>query len=90
MRAGVDLTNGVVVTLMNASNKTTQSVTVTGSYHGRVVTDTVDVFIKPGETAEISRRYTPSPFYDTDAKCYVMKATFTDGTSWSLPATPGP
>jgi hypothetical protein len=85
MIPNVSLTQGVTVTLVNTSDKTATAVTVTGSYHGRVVTDTAKFDFKPGTTAQISRRYTPSVFIDTDAECHVVHVQFADGTSWSLP-----
>jgi hypothetical protein len=90
MRPNIDLTNGVTVTLLNASDKTATSITVTGSYHGRVVTDTAKLELKPGQTAQISRQYEPSVFIDTDAVCHVTAVQFSDGTSWTLPASPAP
>jgi hypothetical protein len=80
----VDLTNGVQVTLVNDSTKTTSNITVTGSYHGRTVTDTVKVELKPGASMTVRRQYyPPSTYIDADAQCHVMKVDFTDGTSWS-------
>jgi hypothetical protein len=88
MRPGVSLTNGVTVALVNSSNKTTSAVTVTGNYHGRVVTDTVKLELKPGDTTEVFKQYTPSVFIDIYADCHVTHVDFTDGTSWSLPGAP--
>ena len=82
----VDLTNGVTVMLVNDSNKTTSSVTVTGSYHGRVVTDSAKVMLKPGASVTFQRSYyPPSTYIDPTAQCRVTKVSFTDGTSWSSP-----
>jgi hypothetical protein len=85
LKPGVDWTNGVTVTLVNKSDKTTSAVTVHGSYHGTSVTDTVDLYIAPGKTAQVTRNYTPTVFSDIYAECHVVKVTFTDGTSWSAP-----
>jgi hypothetical protein len=82
MKPGVDLTDGVLVSLVNNGTKTTQSITVTGTYHGRTMTDTVDAEIKPGKTTQIYKQYTPSVFVDIYAKCSVVKVTFADGTTW--------
>jgi hypothetical protein len=79
----VTMTNGVLVTIYNASDKTVSGITVTGSYHGREVTDSAKLEIKPGESIEIARRYTPSVYVDADAQCHVTHAEFTDGSSWS-------
>jgi hypothetical protein len=85
MRAGVDYTDGVLVALVNDGTKTTQTITVTGTYHGRTITDSADVTLKPGQTAEITRQYQPSVFIDIYAQCRVVKVLFTDGTTWSAP-----
>jgi len=80
---GIDLTNGVQVVLVNDSNKTTKSITVTGHYHGRSVTDSADVALKPGASVSIRRSYyPPSTYVDADAQCKVDKVTFADGTTW--------
>lgn len=82
----VDLTNGVSLTLVNDSTKTTSKITVTGSYHGRTVTDSTAVTLKPGASVTINRSYyPPSTYIDADAQCHVVKVTFTDGTTWSGP-----
>ncbi|HTX02163.1 MAG TPA: hypothetical protein VMD07_00680 [Candidatus Acidoferrales bacterium] len=82
----VDLTNGVQVTLVNDSDKTTSSVTVTGNYHGRTVTDSAKLTMKPGASVTIARSYyPPSTYIDADAKCRVVHVDFADGTSWSAP-----
>lgn len=81
---GVDLTNGVQVVLVNDSNKTTKSITVTGRYHGRTVTDSADVALKPGASVSIRRSYyPPSTYVDADAECKVDKVEFEDGTVWT-------
>ena len=85
MKPGIDLTNGVLVNLVNNGTKTTQSVTVTGSYHGRTMTDSADIELKPGQSTQIYRQYTPSVFVDIYAKCRVVKVTFADGTTWVAP-----
>ena len=80
----VDVTNGVQVTLVNDSTKTTSDITVTGSYHGRTVTDSVKVALKPGASMTVQRSYyPPSTYIDANAQCHVVKVDFTDGTSWS-------
>ncbi len=80
----ISLTNGVTVTLVNESAKTTSAVTVTGSYHGRTVTDTAKVELKPGAMVTFQRSYyPPSTYIDANAQCRVVKVEFADGTSWS-------
>lgn len=80
----VDLTNGVQLVLVNDSNKTTKSVTVTGTYHGRTVTDSADVALKPGASVSIQRSYyPPSTYIDANAQCKVDKVEFADGTTWT-------
>ncbi|HTZ54008.1 MAG TPA: hypothetical protein VMB20_03010 [Candidatus Acidoferrum sp.] len=80
----VSLTNGVTVTLVNESTKTTSAITVTGSYHGRTVTDTAKVELKPGAMMTVQRSYyPPSTYIDANAQCHVVRVEFTDGTSWS-------
>jgi hypothetical protein len=83
---GLDLTNGVQVTLVNDSTKTTSAITVTGGYHGRSVTDSADVVLKPGASVTFSRSYyPPSTYVDANAQCRVVKVTFSDGTTWTSP-----
>lgn len=82
MRPGISLTNGVTVILKNVSPKVVKSITVTGNYHGRVVTDSADVTLAPGQSVQINRKYNPSVFYDTDAKCSITHVVFADGTAW--------
>ncbi len=83
---GLDLTNGVQLTLVNDSTKTTSAITVTGSYHGRSVTDTADFTLKPGASVTFTRSYyPPSTYVDANAQCRVVKVTFADGTTWASP-----
>jgi len=83
---GIALTNGVSVTLVNDSHKTTTKITVTGDYHGRHVTDSADVKLKPGSSITITRSYYPPSTYEgADAVCRVTSVSFDDGTSWSAP-----
>jgi hypothetical protein len=82
----VSLTNGVSVTLVNESGKTTSAVTVTGSYHGRTVTETAKLELKPGAMVTLQRSYyPPSTYIDANAQCHVVHVLFADGTSWGGP-----
>jgi hypothetical protein len=85
-RVSFAFTNGVTVDVKNMSKKTATSVTVTGNYHGRVVTDTAKVNIAPGGTTRIERQYTPSVYIDNVATCHVTQVAFADGTEWHGPS----
>ncbi len=80
----ISLTNGVTLTLVNDSTKTTSAITVTGSYHGRTITGTEKIELKPGAMVTLQRSYyPPSTYIDAHAQCRVVHVDFSDGTSWS-------
>jgi len=86
LQPGISRTNGVTVTFLNSSSKTATAVTISGTYHGKSVTDTVKGKVGPGESAQITRAYTPVVYQGPDASCHVVHVDFADGTSWSAPA----
>jgi len=83
---GVSRTDGVTVAFINQSDKPAADVTITGTYNGISVTDTLKGPFAPGSTMMVTKTYNPTIFVGPNANCHVTHVTFADGTTWSLPA----
>jgi hypothetical protein len=77
------LTNGVTITVMNASTKPIASFSGGGVYDTTTVTDTIAHPVAPGASYTFTKHYTPFVYYGSGANCFVSKVVFADGTSWA-------
>ncbi|HTW85070.1 MAG TPA: hypothetical protein VMD91_13460 [Candidatus Sulfotelmatobacter sp.] len=79
------LTNGVTITVMNASNKPITSFSGGGMYDTTPVMDTVNHTVAPGASYTFTKHYKPFVYNGSGANCFVSSVTFGDGSTWSAP-----